>query len=310
MIHQSMRKIVRVPFGRKKVIGIVLAQKDKSDFDKLKTIEEILDDVPILDAPILDFISWSANYYHHPIGEVLSTALPKNLRIGKEAIIKKVVGLPIKISEPNFETTNEQQLAIDEISASLDDYHGFLLHGVTGSGKTEVYLKLAQTVLKQGKQVLVLVPEIGLTPQMITRFASRLNTCIVAIHSQRNETQKLDAYLMAKDGTAGVVLGTRSAIFTPMPNLGLIIIDEEHDSSFKQQSGFRYCARDLCFVRAKQANIPVILGTATPSLEVLKQVMDKKITRLTLMKRAGGAILPKVNLIDMRAEAGISKMRT
>jgi primosomal protein N' (replication factor Y) len=97
---------VRVPFGRKKVIGIVLAQKDKSDFDKLKTIEEILDDVPILDAPILDFISWSANYYHHPIGEVLSTALPKNLRIGKEAIIKKVVGLPIKISEPNFETTN------------------------------------------------------------------------------------------------------------------------------------------------------------------------------------------------------------
>ncbi|CAC9453279.1 replication restart helicase PriA [bacterium endosymbiont of Bathymodiolus sp. 5 South] len=295
---------VRVPFGRKKVIGIVLAQKDKSDFDKLKTIEEILDDVPILDAPILDFISWSANYYHHPIGEVLSTALPKNLRIGKEAIIKKVVGLPIKISEPNFETTNEQQLAIDEISASLDDYHGFLLHGVTGSGKTEVYLKLAQTVLKQGKQVLVLVPEIGLTPQMITRFASRLNTCIVAIHSQRNETQKLDAYLMAKDGTAGVVLGTRSAIFTPMPNLGLIIIDEEHDSSFKQQSGFRYCARDLCFVRAKQANIPVILGTATPSLEVLKQVMDKRITRLTLMKRAGGAILPKVNLIDMRAEAG------
>jgi primosomal protein N' (replication factor Y) len=131
-----------------------------------------------------------------------------------------------------------------------------------------------------------------------------LNTCIVAIHSQRNETQKLDAYLMAKDGTAGVVLGTRSAIFTPMPNLGLIIIDEEHDSSFKQQSGFRYCARDLCFVRAKQANIPVILGTATPSLEVLKQVMDKRITRLTLMKRAGGAILPKVNLIDMRAEAG------
>ncbi|VVM21905.1 Helicase PriA essential for oriC/DnaA-independent DNA replication [uncultured Gammaproteobacteria bacterium] len=149
---------------------------------------------------------------------------------------------------------------------------------MTGSGKTEVYLKLAQTVLKQGKQVLVLVPEIGLTPQMITRFASRLNTCIVAIHSQRNETQKLDAYLMAKDGTAGVVLGTRSAIFTPMPNLGLIIIDEEHDSSFKQQSGFRYCARDLCFVRAKQANIPVILGTATPSLEVLKQVMDKRIT--------------------------------
>jgi ssRNA-specific RNase YbeY (16S rRNA maturation enzyme) len=158
--------------------------------------------------------------------------------------------------------------------------------------------RIAQEILNQGKQVLVLVPEIGLTPQMITRFESRLNTHIVSIHSHRNETQKLDAYLMAKDGSAGVILGTRSAIFAPMPNLGLIIIDEEHDTSFKQQSSFRYSARDLCFVRAKQANIPVILGTATPSLEMLKQVMDKKITRLILKKRASGAPLPKVNLID------------
>lgn len=295
---------VIVSFRRKKVIGIVLAHKEKSDFDKLKTIEEVLDNIPILDTPILDFLSWSANYYHHPIGEVISTALPKNLRIGKRAIIKKIVKLSIKTSESNFETTNEQQLAIDKISASLEDYQRFLLHGVTGSGKTEVYLRIIQTVLNQGKQVLVLVPEIGLTPQMIARFKSRLNTYIVSIHSQRNETQKLDAYLMAKDGTAGVVLGTRSAIFTPMLNLGLIIIDEEHDTSFKQQSGFRYCARNLCFVRAKQANIPIILGTATPSLEILKHVIDKKITRLTLMKRAGGAILPKVNVIDMRTEAG------
>ncbi len=295
---------VKVPFGRKKVIGIVLAQKNKSIFDKLKSVEEVLDDVAILDASILDFLSWSTNYYHHPIGEVISTALPRNLRIGKKAVITKMNRLPIKTSDPNFKTTDEQQLAIDKISASLNEYHGFLLHGVTGSGKTEVYLRIAQTILDQGKQILVLVPEIGLTPQMIAHFESRLKTNIVSIHSQRNETQKLDAYLMAKDAIAGVVLGTRSAIFTPMPNLGLIIIDEEHDSSFKQQSGFRYCARDLCFVRAKQANVPVILGTATPSLEILKNVIDKKITRLTLTKRAGNAILPKVNLINMRAEAG------
>ncbi|CAC9438256.1 Helicase PriA essential for oriC/DnaA-independent DNA replication [uncultured Gammaproteobacteria bacterium] len=297
---------VKVPFGCKKVIGIVLAQKDKSNFEKLRSIEEVLDDTPILDQPMLDFLRWSAQYYHHPIGEVISTALPKNLRIGKDAIIKKITGLPNKIEKPGFSITEEQREAIEKISTSLNKYHGFLLHGVTGSGKTEVYLRLAQTVLNQGKQVLVLVPEIGLTPQMIARFESRLSACIVSIHSQLNETQKLDAYLMAKNGSAGVVLGTRSAIFAPMPNLGLIIIDEEHDTSFKQQSSFRYSARDLCFVRAKQANIPVILGTATPSLEMLKQVMDKKITRLVLAQRAGNAILPKINLIDMRTETGVA----
>lgn len=293
---------VKVPFGRKMVVGVVLNIKDQSDFEKLKTVEEVLDDSPILDQPILNFLLWSANYYHHPIGEVISAALPKNLRIGKEAIIKKFVGLPLETREPDFKITDEQQKSIDEILNSLDKYHRFLLHGVTGSGKTEVYLRIAQEVLNQGKQVLVLVPEIGLTPQMIARFESRLNTGIVSIHSQRNETQKLNAYLMAKNGDAGVVLGTRSAIFTPMPNLGLIIIDEEHDNSFKQQSSFRYSARDLCFVRAKQANIPIILGTATPSLEMLKQVSDKKITRLKLANRASGTLLPKVSLIDMRAE--------
>lgn len=295
---------VKVPFRSKKVIGIVLAHKEKSDFEKLKSIEEVLDDIPILDTPTLDFLSWSAGYYHHPIGEVLATALPKNLRIGKDAIIKKVVGLANTVKKPNFSINKEQKEVIDEISATLDSYRGFLLHGVTGSGKTEVYLHLVQAALDQGKQVLILVPEIGLTPQIIARFESRLNANIVSIHSQRNATQKLDAYLMAKNNTADIVLGTRSAIFTPMQNLGLIIIDEEHDGSFKQQSGFRYSARDLCFIRAKQANIPIVLGTATPSLEMLKAVMDKKITRLSLAKRATGMQLPKINLIDMRTETG------
>ncbi len=291
---------VRVPFIRKKVVGIVLGNKDKSDFDKLKPVEEILDDEPILDQSILDFLFWSAQYYHHPIGEVICAALPKNLRLGKEAKIKKVTGLSIETEKPDYEITDEQSHAINEITKSHNSYHGFLLHGVTGSGKTEVYLNITQAALDQGKQVLVLVPEIGLTPQMISRFESRLETRVVAIHSQLNETQKLDAYLMAKNGEAGVVLGTRSAIFAPMPSLGLIIIDEEHDGSFKQQSSFRYSARDLCFIRAKQANIPLVLGTATPSLETLKNVMDKKIERLTLTQRAGNATLPKVNLIDMR----------
>jgi primosomal protein N' (replication factor Y) len=236
--------------------------------------------------------------------------MPKNLRLGKPAVIKKVIGLPNKIQAPDFDITEEQDRAIKAILAKQNAYHGFLLHGVTGSGKTEVYLRITQEILNQGKQVLVLVPEIGLTPQMISRFESRLDTRVVAIHSQLNETQKLDAYLLAKETQAGVILGTRSAIFAPMPNLGLIIVDEEHDGSFKQQSSFRYSARDLSFIRAKQADIPLVLGTATPSLESLKNAMDNKLTRLTLANRAGGAIMPKVSLIDMRSnfDGALSKL--
>lgn len=301
---------VKVPFGAKKVVGIVLSNKQKSEFDKLKSVEQILDETPILDKPILDFLFWSAKYYHHPIGEVLLAVLPKNLRLGKEAKIKKVVGLPTQVNQPDFEITDEQNTAINSILVKQNAYHGFLLHGVTGSGKTEVYLRITQAALDQNKQVLVLVPEIGLTPQMIFRFENRLETRVVAIHSQLNETQKLDAYLMAKSGEAGVVLGTRSAIFAPMPNLGMIIIDEEHDGSFKQQSSFRYSARDLSFIRAKQANIPLILGTATPSLETLKNAMDGKLTRLTLANRAGDVMMPKVSLIDMRTntDGALSKL--
>ncbi|ABL01915.1 primosomal protein N' [Candidatus Ruthia magnifica str. Cm (Calyptogena magnifica)] len=301
---------VKVPFVRKKVIGIVLAIRDKSNFYKLKSVEEVLDKTPILDKLTLSLLFWSANYYHHPIGEVISTALPKNLRLGKKANIKKITGLPNQTKQSNFKLSDEQNIAITQILKSNYQYHAFLLHGVTGSGKTEVYLHTTQAMLNQKKQVLVLVPEIGLTPQMITRFESRLKTRVVTIHSQLNETKKLDAYLMAKNGEAGVVIGTRSAIFSPMPNLGLIIIDEEHDNSFKQQSNFRYCAKNLSFIRAKQANIPIVLGTATPSLELLKNVMDQKITRITLTKRTGNATLPKISLIDMRSntDGALSKM--
>ena len=295
---------VKVPFIRKIVVGIVLAIKDESEFKQLKTVNQVLDKEPILNAPILDFLFWSSKYYHHPIGEVISAAIPKNLRLGKEAEIKKIAPVLRKTIQPDFDTTKEQKAAIGKILDSQKSYQGFLLHGITGSGKTEVYLNCTQAIIDNGGQVLVLVPEIGLTPQMISRFESRLKTRVVAIHSQLNETQKLNAYLMAKTNKAGVILGTRSAIFAPIPKLGLIIIDEEHDGSFKQQSGFRYSARDLCYIRARQANVPLILGTATPSLETLKNVMDKKVSRITLSHRPGGATLPKVSLIDMRSHYG------
>ena len=294
---------VKVPFGNKKVTGIVLSHKDKSSFTKLKEIEEIIDHEALLSEEILKFLSWSANYYHHPIGEVLSNAIPKNLRNGKPAVIKKLIEVDDKVSSSELEHTSEQNLAITEVLKGSSKFNGFLLHGVTGSGKTEVYLSITEQLLKKGKQILVLVPEIGLTPQMISRFEQRIDGRVVAVHSQLNETQKQDAYLLAKDGDAKVILGTRSAIFTPIPNLGLVIVDEEHDGSFKQQSSFRYSARDLSFMRAKFANVPLILGTATPSLETLKNVLEKKLIRLTLTSRPGVAIMPSVDLIDMRSQS-------
>ena len=293
---------VKVPFGSKKVTGIVLSHKDKSSFSKLKEVEEVIDHEALLSKEILEFLTWSANYYHHPIGEVLSNALPKNLRNGKPALLKKPSEAHVKVSSTDIQLTTEQSFAINEVLKSSSEFNGFLLHGVTGSGKTEVYLNITERLLKTGKQVLVLVPEIGLTPQMISRFKERIEGQVVAVHSQLNDTQKQDAYLLAKNGDAKVILGTRSAIFTPIPNLGLVIVDEEHDNSFKQQSNFRYSARDLSFMRAKFANVPLILGTATPSLETLKNVIEKKLARLTLTSRPGEAIMPSIDLIDMRSQ--------
>ena len=293
---------VKVPFGSKKVTGIVLSHKDKSSFSKLKEVEEVIDHEALLSKEILEFLTWSANYYHHPIGEVLSNAIPKNLRNGKPALLKKPSEAHVKVSSTDIQLTTEQRFAINEVLKSSSEFNGFLLHGITGSGKTEVYLNITERLLKPGKQVLVLVPEIGLTPQMISRFEERIEGQVVAVHSQLNDTQKQDAYLLAKNGDAKVILGTRSAIFTPIPNLGLVIVDEEHDNSFKQQSNFRYSARDLSFMRAKFANVPLILGTATPSLETLKNVIEKKLARLTLTSRPGEAIMPSVDLIDMRSQ--------
>ena len=189
---------VKVPFGKKQVTAIVLSHKKKSDFDKLRSVEEILDQEALLSKEILDFLFWSSNYYHHPLGEVLSSALPKNLRQGKPAVIKKISTHKNTTSPCAFDATTEQNKAIKEILKSENNFHGFLLHGVTGSGKTEVYLSITQAILMKGGQVLVLVPEIGLTPQMIARFEERIEAKVVAVHSQLNETQKLDAYLMAK----------------------------------------------------------------------------------------------------------------
>ncbi len=196
----------------------------------------------------------------------------------------------------------EQAAAVAEISANLHHFKRFLLHGITGSGKTEVYLQVITQCIDAGKQVLVLVPEIGLTPQLISRFRTRFPYPLAVIHSQLNETERQQAWQLACEGLVPIVLGTRSALFTPMPRLGLIIIDEEHDLSFKQQEGVRYSARDSALKRAQNKNIPIIMGSATPSLESLYNCQQQKFTLLQLTHKAMTDQHLPINLIDLRSQ--------
>jgi primosomal protein N' (replication factor Y) len=194
---------------------------------------------------------------------------------------------------------NEKQLAALKKLREAGGFAAFLLDGVTGSGKTEVYLQLILDALSRSEQVLVLVPEIGLTPQLVARLHTRLGILPALLHSGLSDLERLGAWRAARDGTARLVVGTRSAIFTPMPKLGLIVVDEEHDHSFKQQEGLRYSARDLAIVRAKQRDIPVVLGSATPTLELLQHCRNGNFHHITLPQRAGGAKPPSLSLVDL-----------
>jgi primosomal protein N' (replication factor Y) len=195
--------------------------------------------------------------------------------------------------------TREQLRAVDAISAGGTHFQCHLLDGVTGSGKTEVYLHLLEPVIKAGRQGLVLVPEIGLTPQLLQRFRQRLGLDPVVIHSRIGQGERLSAWEDARSGRSRLVIGTRSALFTPMPALGLIILDEEHDSSFKQQEGFRFSARDVAVKRAADLDIPVVLGSATPSLETLNNAQAGRYTWHRLRQRATRAALPTWRILDM-----------
>lgn len=194
----------------------------------------------------------------------------------------------------------EQQIAVDNFVEKKDKFACFLLQGVTGSGKTEVYLAMIEKVLAEGKQALVLVPEIGLTPQMVRRFEAYLQKPVVALHSGLNDSERHCAWYSMREGLASVILGTRSAVFTSCKNLGVCIIDEEHDLSYKQQDGFRYSARDLLIQRAYQQNIPIVLGSATPSLESFHNAKQQRFHWLKLQQRAAGAKLPEIKLLDIR----------
>ena len=215
-----------------------------------------------------------------------------------EAIIASTDNHTIGDPELPPELTAAQQSAVNGIPDT--GFNACLLEGVTGSGKTEVYLQLIATQIKQGRQSLVLVPEIGLTPQLVDRFRRRINGRVAVMHSGLTDNQRLEAWLAARSGTADVIIGTRSAIFTPLAQPGLIVVDEEHDSSYKQQDRFRYSARDLAVFRGRQFDIPVVLGSATPAFETLNNALAKRYLHLHLAERPGNARQPEIHIIDLR----------
>ncbi|GAB6262724.1 primosomal protein N' [Photobacterium sp. R1] len=225
-------------------------------------------------------------------------AVPQSLRWQNE----------FAITEDKPRLNEEQALAIASVNAN-PGYGCYLLQGVTGSGKTEVYLNLLEPVLAAGKQALVLVPEIGLTPQTINRFQRRFNVPLYTIHSGLNDTERLSAWLAGRDNQAGIIIGTRSALFTPFASLGIIIVDEEHDASYKQQDSLRYHARDMAVLRANKENIPIVLGSATPALETLHNARTGKYHHLHLTRRAGNAQAARHGVLDVKGlylDAGLS----
>ncbi|MFZ4536592.1 primosomal protein N' [Propionivibrio sp.] len=302
---------VRVPFGTKSRIGIVVDLPPSSDFPvaQLKSIEAVLRDLPALPADWFRLNEFCSAYYQAPLGQVMLSTLPAGLRRidpPKARTRQHTQKLPPPHEPP--ELTAEQQVALATIADGGTGFRAYLLHGVTGSGKTEVYLRLVERALLAKQQVLLLVPEINLTPQLEARVAARFpGAGLVSLHSELTEAARSRNWRAALEGTARIVLGTRLAIFTPLPDLGLIVVDEEHDSSFKQQDGMRYSARDVAVFRARERGVPIVLGSATPSLESWANATDRRTparyTLLTLHERAvENARLPTVQRIDTRLE--------
>ncbi|MEK6308455.1 MULTISPECIES: primosomal protein N' [Pantoea] len=365
---------VSVPFGNRKMTGIVVSTRATSDLPlaQLKQIDALLDDRSLFSPALWRILNWAAGYYHSPLGEVLSHALPVLLRQGKpaqeaplwqwvvneagrEVALESLKRAPKQqqalaalrqrplyrhqIGEQDFtdaalqalrakglcdlrehapqqhdwrasfavkgerlRLNTDQAMAVGAIRSEDEHYAAWLLAGITGSGKTEVYLSVLENVLARGKQALVLVPEIGLTPQTIARFRERFDAPIDVLHSALNDSERLAVWLRARSGETAIVIGTRSALFTPLARPGVIIIDEEHDSSYKQQEGWRYQARDLAVFRAHEEDVPIVMGSATPALETLHNVRVGKYRQLNLTKRAGNAKPALQQLIDLKGQ--------
>lgn len=310
--------IVIVPFGRREVAGMVMATGHQTQVpkDKIRDVIAVHGQLAPLSQPWRDLCRFAAEYYQRPIGEVALPSLPKNLRLSKtvalDRALKKCAKLPVSsvaatVEEPLLNAEQEQAVAVVHQSQG---FQAFLLHGITGSGKTEVYMRAVRSLLLDAQaqghpaQVLILVPEINLTPQFERNIRKRFpGTQIATLHSGMAEGERTVNWLAAHQGQAQIVLGTRLAILSSMPHLQMIIVDEEHDASYKQQEGLRYSARDLAVWRAHQLGIPVVLGSATPSLESWHHARTGRYQLLTLKQRAVAQVtLPSMHVVDMEQD--------
>jgi primosomal protein N' (replication factor Y) len=305
-IHARVGDRVAVRFGAQQKIGVVIDDNATPGLaaERIKPIGSLRDDAPRLPADWIALMRFLSGYYQRPLGETVIGALPPRLRSTRP--------LPRKVLKqehhafgarfcPGHKLTQTQARVVESVG---DGFNAFLLHGVTGSGKTEVYLHLVARALERGRQALILVPEISLTPQLEARFREAFPDARLALmHSGLEDIARTGAWLAAARGEAGIVLGTRLAVLAPLPKLALIVVDEEHDASFKQQEGLRYSARDAAVYRAKLAECPVVLGTATPSLETWHNWSLGRYQRLELPERASpGARLPVVKTVDIRED--------
>jgi primosomal protein N' (replication factor Y) len=300
--------LVRVPLGRREVPGIVWHASLGAEPGPatLRPVSQALRALAPLPQAWRQLVEFSAAYYQRSVGEVALSVLPPELRrlddtqIGRRLARLKPPPRAAAATPAPPRLTAEQAAALAALAAAGTT--PVLLHGVTGSGKTEVYLRAAEQALNAGRQALVLVPEINLTPQLEARFAARFpGRVLVSLHSALTPAQRLRHWLLAHAGQADLVLGTRLAVFASMPRLGLIVVDEEHDPSFKQQEGARYSARDLAVYRARLESCPLLLGSATPSLETWQQVQTGRYRRVALDERIGGGAMPTVRVFDMGA---------
>lgn len=305
-------QIVRVPFGRGAKLGIVWSLKaDPSVPDeRIKPVDAIWEGLPPLPEADRELLEFTARYYLAPLGEVVAAMLPPALRRRKREPRSKGRGEEgaTEPAGPLPELTEGQRAALEAVPR--EGFSVTMLHGITGSGKTEVYLRLVAECLAQGRQALLLVPEIALTPQLTERVRARFPSArIVCLHSEAPAGERSAAFVAAMRGEIDVVLGTRLAVFAPFVRLGLVVVDEEHDPSYKQFEGVPYSARDLAVWRARRWNVPIVLGSATPSLESWASCEAGRYRRVALSARASGQPLPMIELIDTAqtpAEEGVS----
>ena len=293
---------VVVPFGKKSIVGIVVKKiSNPNSLKGLKEIISIADSHTCFDKSIFDTILWASEYYHHPIGEVFFSFMPTLLRKKNDKIISslsKASEYKLNAKDKRFKLTKEQNANLSKLN-KIEGFNPSLIYGVTGSGKTEIYLQLAEKFIKKNKSILVLVPEINLIPQLVKRFEDRFSGEIGIYHSRQTPNQRLKVWLKSKFGEIKIVIGTRSSVLMPLKNLGAIIIDEEHDHSYKQAEGFKFSGKDLAIKRAQLENIPIFLGSATPSLQTLKLVKEKKYKKFDLLRRVDGKKPPKLIPLDI-----------